>query len=199
MPVQGKHFPLFVFILVPLLLPSTTKLRRLCFYRCVSVHGGGWYPSMPCRWYPSMPCSRSLGGGGCAIPACIAGGTPACLATSLQGGVCSWGVCSWGDLLPGGLVSQHALRQTPPRERRLLLRRVGIPLKCILVLDWKRVKRFIFNRRYVWEMRIHQQPTGLQGVRHAGGIEPGTTKVWFFTIHSHQSKLHKFVSLSKCQ
>ena len=24
-----------------ILLPSATKLRRLCFYRCVSVHGGG--------------------------------------------------------------------------------------------------------------------------------------------------------------
>ena len=24
------------------------SLRRLCFYTCLSVHGG-WYPSMPCR------------------------------------------------------------------------------------------------------------------------------------------------------
>ena len=39
------------------------SLRRLCFYRCVSVHGGVCYPSMHCRWYPSMPCSRSLMGG----------------------------------------------------------------------------------------------------------------------------------------
>ena len=130
------------------LLPSATKLRRLCFYRCVSVHRGG------------------------GIPACLAGGIPACLAAGLQGGVLSqhvlqvvsqhdlqhvsrggvpglgvsapggsglgglvWGgvclvrgVCSWG------LVSQHALRQTP-RERRLLLRTVRIPLECILVLE----------------------------------------------------------------
>ena len=63
-------------------LPSATRLRRLCFYRCVSVWGGGipaclaggipeclaaglgggGYPSMPCRWYPSMSCSRSLRG-----------------------------------------------------------------------------------------------------------------------------------------
>ena len=27
---------------------------------CHSVHGGGVYPSIPCRWCPSMPC-RSLG------------------------------------------------------------------------------------------------------------------------------------------
>ena len=38
------------------------SLRRLGFYKCLTVHGGGgWYPRMPCRWYPSMPC-RSPGG-----------------------------------------------------------------------------------------------------------------------------------------
>ena len=40
------------------LLPSATKLRRLCFYTCLSV--------------------ILFTGGGCAIPACIAGGIPAC-------------------------------------------------------------------------------------------------------------------------
>ena len=80
---------------------------------------GGWYLSMPCRWYPSMHCSRSPGG--CAIPACIAGGIPACLATGLGGGGPGPGGCllpggawSGGVPGPGGLVSQHALRQTPP-------------------------------------------------------------------------------------
>ena len=34
---------------------------------------------------------------------------------------------------PRGGVSQHALRQTPPRNRRLLLRTVHILLECILV------------------------------------------------------------------
>ena len=45
----------------------------------------------------------------CAIPACIAGGIPACLAVGLQGGACSGGggpcsgrVCSGGCLLRGG-------------------------------------------------------------------------------------------------
>ena len=113
---------------------------------CLSTVGGGGYPSMPCRWYPSMPYSRSRGGG-CAIPACIAGGIPACLPTGLQGGAWSggrsapggawsggsaprWGVPGRG----GGLVSQHALRQTPsPWERRPLLWIVRIPLECILV------------------------------------------------------------------
>ena len=45
------------------LLPSATKLRMLCFYRCVSVHRGG------------------------AIPACFVGCIPACLAAGLQGGI----------------------------------------------------------------------------------------------------------------
>ena len=31
-------------------------------------------------------------------------------------GALSWGVCSWGVPGSGGLVSQHALRQTPPEE-----------------------------------------------------------------------------------
>ena len=36
---------------------------------------------------------------------------------------------------PGGFVSEHALRQTTPRERRLLLRTVRILLECILVMS----------------------------------------------------------------
>ena len=43
-----------------------------------------------------------------------------------QGGAWSWGVWS------RGVVSQHALRQTP-RERRLLLQMVRILLECILI------------------------------------------------------------------
>ena len=105
------------------LLPSATKLRRLCFYRCVSVHKGGvvsqhalqqvsrggWYPNMPCRWYPSMPCSRSRRGGACSQ------GVPALGGYLLRGG----GMCG-GD---------------PPASRRLLLRTVRILLECILVLE----------------------------------------------------------------
>ena len=37
--------------------------------------------------------------GGCAIPAWIAGGIPACLAAGL------WGVCSWGVSVPGSVCS----------------------------------------------------------------------------------------------
>ena len=37
------RFPLNLFPSENLLLPSATKLRRLCFYKRVSVHGGGEY------------------------------------------------------------------------------------------------------------------------------------------------------------
>ena len=64
----------------PALLPSATKLGRLCFYRCVSVHRG-------------VP-----GPGGSAPRGCL-----------VSGGCLVLGV--------GGLVSQHALRQTPSPGR----------------------------------------------------------------------------------
>ena len=108
------------------LLPSATKLRRLCFYRCVSVHRG--VVSQHALQQVSGVGAGGMGGVG-AIPACIAGGIPACLATGLQGvylvlGGCPlWGrgVCSRGCLVQGvvcsrGLVSQHELRQTSQEE-----------------------------------------------------------------------------------
>ena len=66
-------------------------------------------------------CARS---GGCLLPG---------VCTWSQGGVCSRGHLVWGVSALGG-VSQHALRQTPPQGRRLLLRTVHILLECILVL-----------------------------------------------------------------
>ena len=65
-----------------LLLPSATKLRRLCFYRRLSVHRGGGVPG-PGR----VP---GLGG-------LLLGGAWS------WGGVCSLGSCLLqGGLLPGG-------------------------------------------------------------------------------------------------
>ena len=96
-------------------LPSAKKLRGLCFYRCVCVHrGGGGIPA--CLEGGNPAClAAGLWEGGCAIPAC--------LATGLQGGAWSGGVPGPGGSAPGGgvpalgrLVSQHALRQTPPRR-----------------------------------------------------------------------------------
>ena len=103
---------------------------------CVCPQVGGGIPACLAGGIPAC-LSTGLRGGGGAIPACIEGGIPACLATGLRGmpglGVCSQLVPSLGGcLLPGGLllggvpglrgsawgglVSQHALRQTPPGE-----------------------------------------------------------------------------------
>ena len=78
-----------------LLLPFATKLRRLYFHRRVSVHRG----------VPG-PGGCLLPGGVCVLP----GGVPG------PGGVSGpWGVWSQGGgSAPGGLLSQHALRQTHP-------------------------------------------------------------------------------------
>ena len=65
-------------------------------------------PQRSCEGYVFTGVCLSTGGG------CLVGG-------SGLGGVCSWedagsgGVCSRGVFSQGRLVSQHALRQTPPR------------------------------------------------------------------------------------
>ena len=80
-----------------------------------------------------MPESASRGGGGvCSQGGCLLPGGVCSQGVSAPGGVCSgecllWGVClllggvsfSGGSVpggvsAPGGMVSQHALRQTPP-------------------------------------------------------------------------------------
>ena len=116
-----------------------------------------WYSSMPCSRSPgggvisqhalqvvSQHALQQVSRGvGCLVwGVCSQGGTwsggSASRGLLPGGGSAPRGVCSQGGawsegLLPGGgLVSQHALRQTP-RERRLLLRTVRIPLECILV------------------------------------------------------------------
>ena len=60
----------FTLYFTPLLLPSATKLRRLCFYRCLSVHGGdlsqcilGYTPlgrHIPLDRDPTSPSRRRL-------------------------------------------------------------------------------------------------------------------------------------------
>ena len=87
-----------------------------------------------------------------------------------QGGACSrevrlilggGGVCSGGCLLPGGLVSQHALRQTPPGETATAAD-LRILLECILVdiiLSHVTSAAFSFSLWIVWNYYFEQQLT----------------------------------------
>ena len=100
------------------LLPSATKLQSLCFCRRLSVHRGG-----------------------CLLPGGACSGGPAPRGVSALGGVCSGegllpGGCLLGGVCSQGVVSQHALRQTPPcpRERWLLLQTVRILLFILFSL-----------------------------------------------------------------
>ena len=95
------------------LLPSATKLRRLCFYRCVSVHGG-----------EDLLLEGAWSQGGFA-----------------PGGAWSWGgllpggVCYREGAWSGGVgIPAYTEADPSPRERRLLLRTVRILLECILVI-----------------------------------------------------------------
>ena len=118
----------------PYFLPSATKLRRLCFYTCLSVilftggvlsqhalqvvsqHALQQRGAIPACIAGGIPTYIAVGG---VIPACIAGGIPACLAAR-------------GGSAPGGCLLQGGV-ETPPESRRLLLRTVRILLECILV------------------------------------------------------------------
>ena len=109
-------------------LPSAMKLRRLCFYRCVSVHRGVSAPG-----WCLVPGGLLRGGaawsqGGCLVPA---GSAPrGCL---VWGGGLLWGVCPEGGglVLGGGIPG--CTEADLPWERQLLLRTVRILLECILV------------------------------------------------------------------
>ena len=127
----------------------------LCFYRCLSVHGGGGGLSQHALQVVSQHALQQWGG----IPACIVGDIPVCLAA----GGWWWGVSRLTPM--GGLqahtqtggfpgphqgvsrptprwVSRPTPRECipscteadpPPSRGRLLPRAVRILLECILV------------------------------------------------------------------
>ena len=126
-----------------LLLLSATKLRRLCFYRCLSVHWGGVVSQ--------HAYNRSLGGGGVVSQHTLQVFRPTAKGKvegiwpggyMLPGGACSglggcllWGVPAprgcllWGVSAPG----EGGWWRPPHTIRRLLLQTVRILLECILV------------------------------------------------------------------
>ena len=102
------------------LLPSTTKLRRLCFYRHLSVHRGG-----SGAWSGDGAAPR--GEGVCSGEGCLL------LGRISSGGVCSRGSRGYLVLVQGGSGIPACTEGGRPWERRPLLWTVHILLECILV------------------------------------------------------------------
>ena len=154
--VNSEKYSILFWVLLPhkplfntrkiALLPSATKLRRLCFYTCLSFcPQGGCYPSMHCRWYPCMPCSRGVCSRRVPDPGGCSGGMTAPGVPAPEGGLL------WGMPAPGGCLSQGG--DPPPKSRRLLLQMVRILLECIIV-----VRIFVFvpeNRTFCFPGLIH--------------------------------------------
>ena len=127
-----------------------------------------------------MPCSRGV----CAIPACIAGGIPACLAAGVcaipaclaVGGACSqgggllpgggllWGVPGPGGSAPGGCLVQGSLLLGGVCSKggawwrppgRPPLQAVRFLLECILVRDIVAIcEQFIFLRKMLMSLSV---------------------------------------------
>ena len=168
---QGKSQAYFS-ILARALKICNAKLYSYYIYR----------PQRSCEGYVFRHICDSVhgGGGGCAIPACIAGGIPACLAAGgclLKGGSAPrgcllWGVPAWGVACSGGCLLRGACwggGVETPESRWLLLRTVRILLECILVIKellrlnniyiiFSRIKRtcdFRFLIRFTCSLFLH--------------------------------------------
>ena len=93
----------------------------VCLLRGVSapreclLYGGVCSRGHVCSWGVCLLWGCLLWGGVCSQGVCLLWGV------SAPGGVSALGgICSWGGLLRGeGVVSQHALRQTPPTVNRI--------------------------------------------------------------------------------
>ena len=121
-------------------LPSTTKLRRLCFYRRVSVHGGG----VPDQVHPPLGPGTPLKPGTPPGPVHPLGrytpraGTPPGQVHPLGRYTPQDMVHPPGQVHPPGPGTPPTKPSTPPDqvhplEIRPLLRTVRILLECILV------------------------------------------------------------------
>ena len=100
---------------------SQHTLQVVSQHALQQVYGGWWFPSMPCRCPGLHPGGKLRG-------LALGGLQPTPRGVSRP--------------TPGGMVSQHALRQTP---RQLLLRAVRILLECILVMLDVSVFRYEFT------------------------------------------------------
>ena len=119
------------------------SLRRICFYRCLSIHRGvcmseGGVHGWGHVWQGDM-CGGGVVGEGdmrgrglCVVGACVAGGC------AWQGGMHGRGVCVVGACMAGGVHGRRDMhgRHTPPQQilwDTVNERMVRILLECILV------------------------------------------------------------------
>ena len=105
-----------------------TKFAKVMFYRCLSVHGGGVYPSM--HWAGVCVSQHALGRGVSAQGVCAWGCRGVCTGVvSVRGDVCPGvGVC------PRGLSAQRVY--TPQILQDMVNKRaICILLECILLLE----------------------------------------------------------------
>ena len=121
---------------------SLQKFAKVCFHRCLSTRGRSLCNGMSVqgevsvRGWVSVRESFHLYGKERAGGAHLYLPQRSCEGYVFTGVCLSTGGClvRGGAWYRGGLVSQHVLRQNPPRERRPLLRTVRILLECILVV-----------------------------------------------------------------
>ena len=109
------------------------SLRRLCFHRCLSVHGrGGW-----------GLCPGGLRPGGLWLGGLCPGRAVSVQGGSLCRGVCLGGICPEAVSVQGGLCPGGSLSGRPPYCNE---RAVRILLECILVQ--KKFHCSVFGHNY---------------------------------------------------
>ena len=119
--------------LVVIFLPSAMKLRRLCFYRCVSVHRGEGVVSQHALQVVFQHALQQVSRGVVSQHALQVVSQHAL--QQVSGRVSApGGACSRGGLLPGGSATRVVWR--PPKSRQLLLWTLHILLECILVMTY---------------------------------------------------------------
>ena len=131
-----KTFKTFVHHQADFITARKRSLRRLCFYRCLSVHNGG-----ACV-VPAEVCGCSRGVRGCSGGACVVFLGGACVVFA-EGGMHGFFQGDVHGFFQGGLHGfflggMHRIRWDTVNERV-----VRILLECILV-------HFIFSQNFSW-------------------------------------------------
>ena len=117
------------------------SLRRLCFYRCLSVHGGACVAEGSVHGKGGHMWGVCMGG-----EACMAGGVGG--RGGMHGGGCAWR----GHVWQGGMHGRAGGRVWQILRDTVNERAVCILLECILVLRKRAVRygSFVFCKKYLF-------------------------------------------------